>query len=149
MLAPPAGALGQGDEVYPFTEKQGHLAAVRVNPLEATPKNLARGKFLFDNVCITCHGPEAAGDGHLTKLFPKPPSLMTQKVRDWSDGRIVHVPMAGQGSMPKHVSVVENDDMWAVVLYIRSLQARLPVAPPPETAQLAPQPTPAVEGGQP
>jgi hypothetical protein len=50
--------------------------------------------------------------------------------------------MRGQGSMPKQTSVVENREAWAAILYIRSLQAKLPVAPPPETGTpTAPAPT--------
>ena len=134
MLPPPAGTLAVGAVPYPFTQEQAELASVLVNPLAATPKNVARGEFVYENVCVTCHGPEAAGDGHLTRLFPAPPSLMTQKLRDWSDGRIFHLPMRGQGSMPKQTSVVENREAWAAILYIRSLQAKLPVAPPPANA---------------
>jgi len=140
MLAPPAGAVAVDEELYPFAQDQGDLAATRVSPLEATADNIARGKWVFDNVCITCHGPEAAGDGHLTRLFPKPPSLMTQKVRDWSDGRIFHLPMRGQGSMPSHAGQVGADQIWSAILYIRSLQERLPVAPPPEAAKQGEQP---------
>jgi mono/diheme cytochrome c family protein len=144
MRAPPAGALAVDDHPYPFTPDQGELAAVRISRLSATRENIAHGKWVFENVCITCHGPQAAGDGHLTKLFPAPPSLMSQKVRDWSDGRIFHVPMRGQGSMPSHASIVSSDQIWAVVLYIRNLQDRLPVASPTAGAPAAP-----TEGGQP
>ena len=48
-----------------------------------------------------------AGDGELTALFPKPPSLMTQKVRDWPDGQLFHRPMRGQNSMPSHARQVD------------------------------------------
>ena len=131
-LAPPEGAVAQGEYPYPHSQKQGELAARQKNPLKATPGVLANGKWHFDNICIVCHGPRAAGDGEVAKLFPAPPSLMTQKVRDWSDGRIYHVPMRGQGSMPSHTRQITRRDLWAVVLYIRSLQKKLPVAPPPK-----------------
>lgn len=134
MLAPPPGSLAVDEHPYPFTKEQGDLAGqVMRNPLEATPVNVARGKFVFEHVCIACHGAEAAGDGEVTRLFPKPPSLMTQRVRDWSDGRIFHVPMRGQNSMPSHSQQLEDQDIWAVILYIRALQQKLPVAPPPPT----------------
>jgi mono/diheme cytochrome c family protein len=147
MLAPPVGSIAVGEEPpYPFTQEQGDLAGETLkNPLSASPKVLAHGEFIFENVCIACHGPEGAGDGHVTKLFPAPPSLMTQKVRDWSDGRIFHVPMRGQASMPSHASVVSTRDIWSVIHHIRALQAKLPVAPPPEDA--APDSAPDTEGG--
>ena len=145
MLAPPAGTIAVDEEPYPYTQDQGDLAGAALeNPLPATPEVLAHGEFIFENVCITCHGPEGAGDGHLTKLFPRPPSLMTQKIRDWTDGRIFHLPMRGQGSMPSQTSVVSRGDIWSVIHYIRAMQARLPVAPPDGGTSDS---TPATEGG--
>ena len=102
-----------------------------------TPEVIAHGKFVFENVCIACHGRQAAGDGPVTALFPKPPSLMTQKVRDWPDGQIYHRPARGQNSMPSHARQVDENDIWSVVHYIRQLQRELPVAPPPATPAAA------------
>ena len=130
-LEPPAGAIAADETPYPYTQAQGALAGAElVNPLPASPEVVAHGKFVWENVCITCHGPRGAGDGHLTLLFPKPPSLMTQKVRDWPDGEIFHRPMRGQNSMPSHARQIDARDMWSVVRYIRAMQAEEPVAPP-------------------
>jgi mono/diheme cytochrome c family protein len=85
-------------------------------------------------VCVTCHGPNGAGDGHVTALFPKPPSLMTQKVRDWPDGQLFHRPARGQNSMPSHARQVDARDAWSAVHYIRELQKTEPVAPAPASA---------------
>ena len=130
-LEPPAGAIAADETPYPYTQAQGALAGAElVNPLPASPEVVAHGTFVWANVCITCHGPRGAGDGHLTLLFPKPPSLMTQKVRDWPDGEIFHRPMRGQNSMPSHARQIDARDMWSVVRYIRAMQAEEPVAPP-------------------
>ncbi len=107
-----------------------------MNPLQPTPEVLAHGKFVYENVCITCHGPKGAGDGHVTALFPKPPSLMTQKVRDWPDGQLFHRPMRGQNSMPSHARQVDARDAWSVIHYIREMQKTEPVAPPPPSPRL-------------
>lgn len=137
MMESPAGAVAVNETPYPFTQGQGAEAAALVNPLEHTPAVIAHGRFVYENVCITCHGPRAAGDGTLTLLFPKPPSLMTQKVRDWSDGEIFHRPMRGQGSMPSHARQVDARDVWSVVHYIRQLQSEESVAAPAPAAQSA------------
>ncbi len=135
MLEPPVGSVATDEMPYPYTQEQGDLAGAELeNPLTAAPEVLAHGAFVWENACITCHGPEGAGDGHLTKLFPAPPSLMTQKVRDWTDARIFHLPMRGQGSMPSQTSVVSPTDIWSVIHHIRTLQARLPVAPPDDAS---------------
>ena len=134
-LEPPAGSVAQGEYPYPYEQKQAEQAASVKNPLQPTARVLANGKWHFENICIVCHGPQAAGNGEVAKLFPAPPSLMTQKVRDWTDGRINHVPMRGQGSMPSHAKQITREDLWSVVLYIRSLQKKLPVAAPANKAK--------------
>jgi mono/diheme cytochrome c family protein len=130
-LLPPPGAVAVDYYPYPYTADQGDLAGQRLkNPLDSSEGVVAQGKFVFENVCITCHGPQGAGDGEVAKLFPKPPSLMTQRVRDWPDGRVFHVPMRGQGSMPSYAKQLEQKEIWAIVRHIRKLQGELPVAPP-------------------
>ncbi|MGE0863700.1 MAG: cytochrome c [Vicinamibacterales bacterium] len=143
-LAPPPGSVAVGEVPYPFAQDQAEQAgAALVNPLEPTPAVLAHGKFVYEGVCITCHGPRGAGDGHLTALFPKPPSLMTQRVRDWPDGQLFHRPMRGQGSMPSHSRQVDANDVWSVVHYIRQMQSVEAVAP---AASAAPVPGAATAG---
>lgn len=141
MLEPPPGAVATDEHPYPFAQDEAELAGQELaNPLPASPEVLAHGQFVFENVCIACHGAQGAGDGPVTALFPKPPSLMTQRVRDWPDGQLYHRPMRGQASMPSHSRQVDERDIWSVAHYIRKLQSELPVAPPPPTA--VPEDTP-------
>lgn len=131
-MEPPPGSVAIDEYPYPYAQNEGAQAGADLaNPLAATPEVLAHGQFVYENVCITCHGPRGAGDGPVTAVFPKPPSLMTQKVRDWPDGELFHRPMRGQGSMPSHARQIDERDAWSVVLYIRKLQSEEPVAPPP------------------
>jgi len=148
VLEPPAGAVAADETPYPYLQADAVRAGAElVNPLQATPQVIAHGKFVYENVCITCHGPTGAGDGLVTSLFPKPPSLMTQRVRDWPDGELFHRPMRGQGSMPSHARQVDARDTWSVVHYIRQMQAREPVAPPAPGVPATPASP--VPGGQP
>jgi mono/diheme cytochrome c family protein len=153
MIEPPPGAVATDEHPYPFAQGEAELAGQRlVNPLPATPEVIAHGRFVYENVCIACHGKQGAGDGPVTALFPKPPSLMTQKVRDWPDGQIYHRPARGQGSMPSHARQVDERDIWSVVRYVREMQRELPVAPPPPAAAALPPSAPqaaAKEGGRP
>jgi mono/diheme cytochrome c family protein len=149
LMEPQPGTVAVGESPYPYAQKEADLAGAElVNPLQPTPEVLAHGKFVYENVCITCHGPKAAGDGNVTALFPKPPSLMTQKVRDWPDGQLFHRPARGQNSMPSHARQVDTRDIWSVILHIRQMQKVEPVAPPPVTAQPAPAQPAAAPGGK-
>ncbi|MCG3193173.1 MAG: cytochrome c [Thermoanaerobaculia bacterium] len=132
MMEPPQGTVAMTEHPYPFAQNEADKAGAALkNPLQPTPEVLAHGKFMYENVCITCHGPKGAGDGLVTQLFPKPPSLMTQKVRDWPDGQLYHRPMRGQNSMPSHARQVDERDIWSIIHYIRKMQSENPVAPPP------------------
>ena len=138
-LEPAAGTIAVDQSPYPYAQNESAKAGAELrNPLKPTADVLEHGRFVFENVCITCHGPRGGGDGTLTALFPKPPSLMTQKVRDWPDGELFHRPMRGQGSMPSHARQIDARDAWAVVLYIRQMQSVEPVAPPAPAAAGAP-----------
>jgi len=149
LMEPQPGTVAVGESPYPYAQKEADLAGAElVNPLQPTPEVLAHGKFVYENVCITCHGPKAAGDGNVSALFPKPPSLMTQKVRDWPDGQLFHRPARGQNSMPSHARQVDTRDIWSVILHIRQMQKVEPVAPPPVTAQPAPAQPAAAPGGK-
>ncbi|HUU34031.1 MAG TPA: cytochrome c [Vicinamibacterales bacterium] len=146
-MEPPAGAVAVDETPYPYAQNEAARAGAElVNPLPATAGVIAHGKFVYDNVCITCHGPRGAGDGYVTALFPKPPSLMTQKVRDWPDGELFHRPMRGQGSMPSHARQVDARDAWSVIRYIRQMQSEEPVAPPPPAATPVAAPAGAMPG---
>jgi mono/diheme cytochrome c family protein len=130
LMEPQPGAVAVGEAPYPYAQNEADKAGAElVNPYEPTPDVIAHGKFVYEHVCITCHGPKGAGDGHVTALFPKPPSLMTQKVRDWADGQLFHRPARGQGSMPSHARQVDARDVWSVILYVREMQKTEPVAP--------------------
>jgi mono/diheme cytochrome c family protein len=135
VMEPQAGTIAVAETPYPYAQNEADKAGAElVNPLQPTPQVIAHGKFVYENVCITCHGPKGAGDGYVTALFPKPPSLMTQKVRDWPDGQLFHRPMRGQNSMPSHARQVDANDAWSVIHYIRQMQKAEPVAPPAASA---------------
>lgn len=140
-LLPPPGAVATTEHPYHYAQAEVELAAAELrNPLPHDEAVIAKGQKVFESICIVCHGPEAAGDGKLTKVFPAPPSLMRPVARDYPDGRIFHVVMRGQASMPSYGKQLGPEDIWSVVHYVRALQARLPVAPP---AKNDPPPKPA------
>jgi mono/diheme cytochrome c family protein len=90
----------------------------------ATLELVRRGKEVYENHCIVCHGPTGAGDGPVVaRGFPAPPSLLAPKARAYPDGRIFHVVTVGQNRvMPSYAASLEPRDRWAVVFYVRALQ---------------------------
>lgn len=110
---------------------------LRAGPaLPVTPATVeARGDTLFHTYCAVCHGSQGAGDG-VVKLMGAP-SLLTARARGYSDGYIYSIIRYGRGVMPRYGDkVVQPDERWAVVNYVRKLQAEAP-APADSAASAA------------
>jgi mono/diheme cytochrome c family protein len=123
MRMPPAGTVPIGYTPYPYAKDQGDLAGAQLtNPLPVTRDVLMRGQTVFNTYCIVCHGERGQGDGYIIPKFPRPPSLQSDKVRNWSDGRIFHVVTMGQNLMPSYASQIRQEDRWSVIRYLRVLQ---------------------------
>jgi len=125
MQIPVEGTVARGFMPYPFKNNPEEAAKLLVNPLIPNEDNLALGKNKFNTYCSPCHGYLAEGDSRLNGQFPNPPSLHSEKVRTWSDGRIYHVIVEGQNVMPSYSSQLSRQERWAVVNYLRVLQRSL------------------------
>ncbi len=123
---------------YGATPDDALRAGNELSAPPASPATLARGEFVFQNYCATCHGPGGLGNGPVAQRgFPPPPSLLADKTRKMKDGQLFHVLTYGQNNMPSYASQVSREDRWNVIAYVRSLQ------------QAAPAPAaPAIKGGQ-
>jgi len=122
MRPPVEGTVARGFLPYPFKGKPDEAGKYLVNPLLPTAANLERGKTRFLTYCSPCHGNFGRGDSRLRGQFPNPPTLHSDKVRNWPDGNIYHVITEGQNVMPSYATQVARDDRWAIILYIRALQ---------------------------
>lgn len=132
---PPEGTvpLGYYRDRYEATEPDAIRAGEELtNPVAPTDEALARGRHVFETMCLVCHGPEGQGDGPIIGRFPNPASLLAEHARSYPDGRIYHVISHGQGLMPSHAVQIRPIDRWKVVLHVRSLQAAASAQPAPE-----------------
>ena len=103
---------------------------------------LARGQERYEIYCLPCHSPLGDGDGPVVRRgFPHPPSYHEQRLRDAPDRHFYDVIGNGYGIMHSYADRVPPPDRWAIVAYIRALQAsqRAQVAqlPPTVRAKLA------------
>ena len=119
---------------YAFTAEQGEMAGASLqNPYPMTREILQEGQKTFNTFCIVCHGPAGKGNGPIIPKFPMPPTLNSDKVRQWPDGRIFHAMTRGQNLMPSYASQINPQERWAVVGYLRVLQRS--VNPTPEDVE--------------
>jgi len=123
MRAPVPGTVPRGFTPYRYAIADS-LTAQRelVNPLPRTADVLGRGQRVFMTYCVVCHGPKGDGQGYIVPKFPMPPSLLSEKVSGWPDGRIYHVVTLGQNLMPSYASQILPEDRWAVIHYVRALE---------------------------
>ncbi len=125
MQQAPEGTLARNEYPYHY-QKTDAAAEVGKNLQNSVPRNketLARGQQMYSTHCIVCHGAKGKGDGNIIPKFPMPPSLQSDKIRGYPDGAIYHVITAGQNIMPSYASQIDVADRWAIVHYIRALQA--------------------------
>jgi mono/diheme cytochrome c family protein len=118
---PVAGTVSREHVAYNYTDVN-QAGRELANPLRPTRAVLARGQAVYNTYCIVCHGPNGEGDGYVVPKYPRPPTLQSDKVRQYPDGSIYHVISLGQNLMPSYASQIAPADRWAITHYIRVLQ---------------------------
>ena len=93
-------------------------------PIPVTKELIDRGQDRFNIYCIVCHGPVGNGDGMVVRRgFPKPPTYHDDRLRNAPVGHFFDVMTNGWGKMNSYAAQVSTADRWAIVAYIRALQA--------------------------
>jgi cytochrome c5 len=112
-------------------------------PFAVTAEVMARGRERYDIFCAPCHDRTGSGEGMIVKRgYRQPPSFHIDRLRQAQAGHFFDVMTNGFGAMPDYRSLVPVRDRWAIVAYIRALQAArnatLDAVPPEERNRLAP-----------
>jgi mono/diheme cytochrome c family protein len=125
-LLPPEGTVPVGFKPYPYHLDAAAAAKNLKNPYSGnmSPEILTVGRTKFETYCAVCHGYEGKGDGPVSpKMALKPPPLISDKITALVDGGIFHIISDGQGVMSSYAQqLVNENDRWAIVNYVRSLQ---------------------------
>ena len=95
------------------------------NPSPDTPETVKNGAGHFQHHCQICHGL----DGHNTgvpfaqKMSPEVADLGQKNVQDYTDGQLKVIIQKGLRftGMPGWQGILEDDEMWSIVRYIRHL----------------------------
>ena len=94
------------------------------SPPPATMALLERGQQRFDIYCSPCHSRIGDGNGIIVQRgFPHPPSYDSDALRNAPNQLFYDVITHGYGAMYSYADRVEPADRWAIVAYIRALQA--------------------------
>jgi len=125
---PPDGAIARGGQTLaygPGDEERDRAGRELKNPFAATPENLARGRFVYQNYCAHCHGLQGLGDGPVAQLHPEMGfPAASEPIYQMPDGTLFHIITYGNNNMPAHASQLSAEDRWKVIDYLRVLQRR-------------------------
>lgn len=115
-------------------------------PLTLTREVVEDGAKFFEIYCATCHGVLGDGAGQVARnmALRPPPSLLD--LPPYPDGYYYTVISEGYGLMPGYAEKLTPEQRWAVVAYVRALQAsqraRLEDVPPEARSLLLKEGTP-------
>ena len=98
-------------------------AAAIENPITANRRSVNRGRRIFAQRCAVCHGDGGAGDGPAGKsISPQAANLTTHEIQQQSDGALYWKIGEGRVTMPAWKAILDDDERWNLVNYIRSLK---------------------------
>ncbi len=97
---------------------------VDVFPFAVTQEVMDRGRQRYDVYCAPCHDRTGSGNGMIVKRgYKQPPSYYSDQVRQLPNGKIYDVIARGFGAMPDYAAQIQPRDRWAIVAYVRALEA--------------------------
>jgi mono/diheme cytochrome c family protein len=141
---PPAHSIPQNGLrldtlLYSGRNEDGTLATLF--PWQINDAVLARGRDQYLAICANCHAPDGYGNGIIVRRgFPSPPSFQSPRLVQAPVGHYYEVITNGYGAMYPYASIVDVNDRWAIIAYIRALQrsqhATASDVPPGELAKL-------------
>ncbi len=96
----------------------------RSMPFPVTREIVDRGQSQFTIFCAPCHGRLGNGEGMIVQRgMPRPPSFHVPRLNNVDDGHFFDVISHGFGAMFGYGDRVAPADRWAIVAYVRILQA--------------------------
>jgi mono/diheme cytochrome c family protein len=137
--SPAAGTVARGElredtAYWTGMLADGSFVAKAPAAIGASKELLDRGQQRFGIYCAPCHDHTGSGNGtvHQAALplaelgkatWTQPTSLHDERVRGLPDGDIYNTIRLGKTTMPAYGAQIPAADRWAIVLYVRALQA--------------------------
>jgi len=113
-----------GGQLY-YAKDQREAAALRKNPVPATPESIRKGANLYAVYCTPCHGPTGKGNGLVVAKFVPAADLSNpdlQKGR--TDGYWQSYLSVGGAVMPSYGESLSAEERWDVVNFLRTLAGK-------------------------
>lgn len=101
------------------------LLGVALFPVKSFAADIEAGKTKFQTYCVTCHGPEAKGDGvAAAALNPKPRNLQATTKTDAEMKKVIKEGGPSMGlstTMAAWGTVLSDSDIDNIIAYVRSI----------------------------
>ena len=116
-------------------------------PMPVTAELMQRGQERYTIFCGVCHGASGGGNGVAGQYgLVAIASFHQDRLRDMADGEIYNTITHGKNTMLGYGSKIPVEDRWAIVAYVRALQAAqaatIADVPPDERTKLETPPQP-------
>jgi len=93
-------------------------------PFPITKETIERGRQRYDIFCTVCHGKTGYGDGMIVRRgFRRAASFHDDRLRTAPVGHFFDAITNGWGAMPSYAPQIPVQDRWAIIAYVRALQA--------------------------
>jgi mono/diheme cytochrome c family protein len=92
------------------------------NPVEADAVSLQEGKAIYKRHCVSCHGKTGKGDGVKAAQLDVHPGNFAKDLKEQTDGALFYKTAEGRNQMPSYKKKLQDDEIWSVVNYIRTLK---------------------------
>lgn len=95
------------------------------NPVKADNAALNIGKSVYMKNCASCHGKTGLGDGPKAKTVKTSSGDMSgDAYQSQTDGEHFYKTKFGRGDMPKYDKKIPDEDIWAMVHYMRTFKKK-------------------------
>jgi mono/diheme cytochrome c family protein len=97
-----------------------------INPVRPTTEGMAHARKMYGYDCVMCHGANGNGQGELAVQ-------LKMDLKDWTnpatlqgrtDGELFYIIKNGQGQMPAEGDRAKTDDLWNMVVIVRSFSKK-------------------------
>jgi mono/diheme cytochrome c family protein len=128
MMTVPDGAVSI-NRWAPNANRMTPEGQALTNPYPVNEKSVATGEKMFNIYCVACHGVEGKGgapvmDNTSGKRYPVPAAMLSGSGSAPSmrtDGYLYLTIRNGAAVMSGYGQALDDDEMWAIVSYIRTL----------------------------
>jgi copper transport protein len=102
------------------------------NPIPPTEPSIERGRMIFEQNCIVCHGPEGRGDGPQAATLRPPPADIRLHLPLHDDTELFWFIENGVPgtAMPAWGGELSDEDIWNVINFMRATFTEDPIGDP-------------------